>query len=224
MKKVMLCFLCLILFMYGRDVKALTPTSLTVDVKGNIEAGETIQILINVDIIESLYAGSATLKYDPKILKIMGFEKGDLITKAGANTFDVGNKIDNAKGIAVFGGFTCVGKTNGFSGSGTFLIINAKVITKDSFHIKSLPFLDSPNEINNLKIQLCDKNIKEITYKFKGYDFKAGAVAKIQEINKAKSTTNTGRNMEVLIGSTIAFVLAVVGVVYFYKKKHQINN
>ena len=220
MKKLMLCFLCLILCIYGRDVKASTPTSLIVGIKGGIEAGQAIQILINVDSIESLYSGSATLKYDPKILKIIGFEKGDLIKKAGVNTFDVGNKIDNAKGIAVFGGFTCVGQTNGFSGSGTFLKINAKVLKKDSFHMKSLPFLASPNEINNLKIQLCNKNIKEITYKFKGYDFKGGAVAKIQEINKAKSTPNTGWHMEVLIGSTIALVLAVVGGIYFYKKKH----
>ncbi|HEY8805566.1 MAG TPA: cohesin domain-containing protein, partial [Clostridium sp.] len=224
MKKLLTCFLCFILIIYGGAAKAVTSPSLTVDIKGNIEAGEVIKIIINVDNIESLYAGAATLKYDPKVLKIIGFEKGNLITKGGANTFDVGNKTDNVNGMASFGGFTCVGQTNGFSGSGTFLIINAKVLKKDSFHIRSLPFLASPNEINNLKIQLCNKNVKEVTYKFKGYYFKTGSVAKIQEINKIKTTKDTG--WRVLIASTIALVFAVEGVIYFYKKKHQseVNN
>lgn len=172
MKKIMSFFICFILFLYGGTAKSAQAPSLSVDVNGNIEVGQTIQILINVDNIDTLYAGAATLKYDPKVLKIISFEKGELITKSRINIFDVENKIDNANGIASFGGFTCVGQTDGFSGTGTFLKINAEILKKDNFSINSQPFLSSPNDNYNFKIQLCDKNIEIVSYKFKAYEFK----------------------------------------------------
>lgn len=137
-------------------------------------------ILINVSNIKNLYAGAAKLKYDKNILKVTGIEKGDLITKSGVNVFDTGNKIDNDNGVVEFVGFSCLGKVEGFSGSGAFLIIDAQILKKDNFHIKSLPLLDNPNDDNNLKIQLINNNIKDIDYNFTGYDFK---------INSNSSTT-----------------------------------
>ena len=62
-----------------------------------------------------------------------------MITKKGTNIFDVDNKIDNTNVRVSFGGFSCIGQTSGFSGSGTFLKINAKELKKDSFHIKNIP-------------------------------------------------------------------------------------
>ncbi|MGH4050595.1 MAG: cohesin domain-containing protein [Clostridium sp.] len=173
MKKIMSFFICFILFLYGGNAKAAQVPSLSVDVKGNIEIGQTIKILINVDNIDTLYAGAATIKYNPKVLKIISFEKGDLIAKSGTSIFDVENKIDNTNGIASFGGFTCLGQVDGFSGTGTFLKINAEILKKDNFNINSQPFLSSPNDNYNLKIQLCDKNIEEVSYQFKAYEFKA---------------------------------------------------
>ena len=194
MKKIILCFLCFILFTYGGTAKAAILPSLSVDVKGNIETGQAIQIIINIDNIDSLYAGAASLKYDPKVLKIISFEKGALINNKGTNTFDVGNKIDNTSGIASFGGFSCVGQTNGFSGSGTFLKINAEILKKDSFHLKSQQFLASPNDTYNLKIQLCDKNIKEVAYEFKGYEFKVSSDGKAEEIKQESTVIKPDTN------------------------------
>ncbi|MBK5240657.1 cohesin domain-containing protein [Clostridium sp.] len=187
MKKIIACFLCCILFIYGGTAKAEGTASLTVNVKGKMEIGQTIQILINIENIDSLYAAAASLKYDPKVLNIISFEKGDLITKDGTNTFDVENKIDNINGIASFGGFSCLGEINGFSGSGTLLKINVEVLKKDSFHIKSKPFLASPNDIDNLKIQLCDKNIKELTYGFIGYEFNVSSNSRVEEVEEERT-------------------------------------
>jgi len=212
MKKLMTCFLCVILVIYGGTAKAAGSPALSLDVKGSIETGQTIQILINIDNIDSLYAGAASLKYDPKVLKIISFEKGDLIIKSGVNIFDVGNKIDNASGIASFGGFSCVGQSNGFSGSGTFLKINAQVLKKDSFNIKSKPFLDSPSDDYNLKIQLCDKSIKLVNYEFKDYEFKAEEVKPENPISPVitpetkddtKTSTDSQAGSEVKQGSTV---------------------
>ena len=194
MKKLILCCLCFILFTYGGTAKAAISPSLSVDVKGNIETGQAIQIIINIDNIDSLYAGAASLKYDPKVFKIVSFEKGALINNKGTNTFDVGNKIDNISGIASFGGFSCVGQTNGFSGSGTFLKINAEILKKDSFHLKSQQFLATPNDTYNLKIQLCDKNIKEVAYEFKGYEFKVRSDGKAEEIKQGSTVIKPDTN------------------------------
>ncbi|MCB2293591.1 cohesin domain-containing protein [Clostridium algoriphilum] len=194
MKKLLSCFLCFILFMYGGTAIAAGSTTLITDVKGKIETGQAIQILINVANIDSFYAGAASIKYDPKVLEIISFEKGDLITKKGTNVFDVGNKIDNTNGIASFGGFTCIGQTNGFSGSGTFLKINAKVLKKDSFHIKSVPLSTSPNDVDNLKIQLCDKDIKLVNYEFKGYEFKVSSNGKAEVIKQESTEANSSNN------------------------------
>ena len=57
--------------MYVGTAKASGSTAITVDVKGEIETGQAIQILINLDNINSFYAGAASLKYDPKVLKVI---------------------------------------------------------------------------------------------------------------------------------------------------------
>jgi len=197
MKKLIICFLCFILLIYGGTVKAAGLTSITVDIKGDLEKGKTIEIFINVDNIDSIYAAEATLKYDPKVLNVISFEKGDLINKSGTNTFDVGNQIDNIKGIAKFGGFSCLGQTNGFSGSGTFLKINAKLLKKANFHINSQPFLVSANDVDNLKIEFCDKNIKEVNYEFKGYEFKVGGEGIVEEIKPGNAVVIPDTNSRI---------------------------
>jgi hypothetical protein len=182
-------------------VFADTKASVNIDIKGNIETGQSIQILINVSNIKNLYAGAAKLKYDKNILKVTGFEKGDLISKSGVNVFDAGNNIDNDNGIAEFGGFSCLGQVAGFNGSGTFLIINTQVLKKDNFHIKSVPLLADPNEDNNLKIQLIDNNIKDINYNFTGYDFKVKS-----ESSGTASQSGSGNNGDGSKGSGSASV------------------
>ncbi|WP_010240143.1 cohesin domain-containing protein [Clostridium arbusti] len=201
MKKIFSSILIFLLLMGNTIVFADTKPSVNIDIKGNIETGQSIQILINVSNIKNLYAGAAKFKYDKNILKVTGFEKGDLISKSGVNVFDAGNNVDNDNGIAEFGGFSCLGQVAGFSGSGTFLIINAQVLKKDNFHIKSVPLLADPNEDNNLKIQLIDNNIKDINYNFTGYDFKVKS-----ESSGTASQPGSGNNGDGSKGSGSAIV------------------
>jgi hypothetical protein len=201
LKKIFSVLIVFLLLMVNTVVSADTSPSASINIKGNIEAGQNIQILINVSDIKNLYAGAAKFKYDKNILKVTGFEKGDLINKSGVNVFDVGNKIDNNNGIAEFGGFSCLGKVAGFSGSGTFLIINAEILKKDNFHIKSIPFLADTNEDNNLKIQFVDSSVKDMNYNFTGYDFKTNSNG-TPTISKPRSEEATGNTIEAVSGGT----------------------
>ena len=215
MKKFFSAIIVFFLLMVNTVVFADNNPSVSISIKGNIEAGQSIQILINVSDVKNLYAGAAKFKYDKNILKVTSFEKGDLISKSGVNVFDVGNKIDNDNGIAEFGGFSCLGKVPGFSGSGTFLIIDAQVLKKDNFHVKSVPLLSDPNDDTNLKIQLVDDNAKDMNYNFTGYDFKINSdgtaivsqpkseSGNITLVNPADSVSSGTKNNSESISGTI---------------------
>lgn len=181
LKKIIAAIFIFFLIFYNTNVSAETVKEnkpmVGVEIRGNIETGQDIQILINVYDIKNLYAGAVKFKYDKNILKVTDIQKGDLINKKDINIFEVGNDIDNDKGIARFKGFSCLGQVKGFSGSGTFIIINAKILKKEDFHLKSIPLLEEPNDENNLKIQMVDKNLEDMDYNFKGYNFKAAAPA-----------------------------------------------
>ncbi|MFT8314001.1 MAG: cohesin domain-containing protein [Clostridium sp.] len=200
MKKIFSAILVFFLWIGNTVAFADTNPNVSIDIKGNIEVGQSIQILINVSNIKNLYAGAAKFKYDKNILKVTGFEKGDLVSKSEINVFDAGNSIDNDNGVAEFGGFSCLGQLPGFSGSGTFLIIDAQVLKKDSFHINSVPLLSDPNDDNNLKIQLIDNNIKDINYNFTGYDFKLNSDGSITA-SKSGSGNNGDHSKATATGS-----------------------
>lgn len=207
-KNIITTIFIFILIFYSTNVSAEivkeTKPDVNIQVKGNIETGQDIQILINVYNIKNLYAGAVKFKYDKSILKVTDIQKGDLINKKDINIFEVGNEIDNDKGVARFKGFSCLGQVDGFSGSGTFIIINAKILKKADFHLKSRPLLEEPNDENNLKIQMVDKNLEDMDYNFKGYNFKAAAPASpnskvpvsSKAENKAISVKNPQNNTE----------------------------
>lgn len=184
-KKIFSLALCFMLLFNIKAFAAAAPEIEAV-VNGTVDKGQTIQILINIKEIDSFFAGSMEFKYDKNILKVKSIELGDLISKPDVNKFDAMNKIDDTKGMAAYG-FSCLGKINGFSGTGTFVKINAEVLKKDSFHIRSKAFLKEPNDDFNLKLQICDSNIKELEYNFKPYEF---------NLNGASGTTgsNAGTN------------------------------
>ncbi|GLC29701.1 cohesin domain-containing protein [Clostridium omnivorum] len=183
-RKISILVLCFIL-LFSPKAFAATGPEVEATVTGNIENGQTIQILINIKDIKSFFAGAMEFKYDKNVLKVKSIELGDLISKADINKFDAMNKIDDKNGIAAYG-FSCLGKVNGFSGTGTFVKINAEVLKKDSFHVRSKAFLASPNDDFNLKLQICDSNIKELEYSFKPYEFSLNGT------NGSNSSTNTG--------------------------------
>lgn len=155
----------LIFSCFSAKVKAANTETVQAITKGNIEAGQSVQILINIDDIKSLYAAEVQYKYDPSLLKIKSIEAGELINKPNINKFEAINKIDEQNGIVKYG-FTCLGDIAGFSGTGTFVKINAEVIKKVDLSLNSKPKLSEFTKDYNLKLQLCDSNIKELDYSF----------------------------------------------------------
>lgn len=172
MKRLIMALFILIIVIF--PVKALAAANPTVqaDVVGDVQKGKEIQIVIKVSNISSFFAGSVDFKYDKTALSIKSITPGDLITQKDANgnalsTFPV-NDSDLNDGIASYG-FSCLGKINGFSGSGIFVTIDAIVLSDASLNINSKTHINAPDDSNNLKIILCDSNIKELDYNFIAY-------------------------------------------------------
>lgn len=188
-RKISILVLCFIL-LFSPKAFAATGPEVEAIVNGKIENGQTIQILINIKDIKSFFAGAMEFKYDKNVLKVKSIELGDLISKADVNKFDAMNKIDDKTGIAAYG-FSCLGKVNGFSGTGTFVKINAEVLKKDSFHVRSKAFLAAPNDDFNLKLQICDSNIKELEYSFKPYEFSLNGTSGSNSSTSTSTNTNT---------------------------------
>jgi hypothetical protein len=172
--------------------------AVSAQVDGKVEQGEDIQILINISNIPSFYAGQADLLYDKQVLKIKSVEAGSLISDKSINKFEALKRIDEEKGIVSYA-FSCLGKINGFSGSGTFIKITAQVLKKQDFHIKSKPLMKQPDADFNLKLILCDSNVKELQYTFTPYEFKTavppeqGATPTPDQGNEG-GTDNSGSN------------------------------
>lgn len=140
LKKYVLSIVMVCILMLGTKVSAAAP-QLKAVVNGNIDKGENIEILINIDQIPSLYAGDIEFKYDPSILKVKSIEPGSIITNMpNVAKFDAMKKVDEQNGIARYA-FSCFGQINGYSGSGDIVKISAQVLKKDNFQINSKPFL-----------------------------------------------------------------------------------
>ncbi len=179
------------------SVQAFAAGDLNIDttVNGKIDQGENVQIQINLKDISSFYAGSIDFKYDTSVLKIKSIVKGDLITQKDASgksisIFEVPDK-NLGDGIASYG-FSCLGKINGFSGSGTFVVINAEILKKAGFHLKSQPFLKAPSDDLNVKLQIVDTSLKELSYSFNPYFYDAGGYTAVTPAPSAASVVAAG--------------------------------
>lgn len=169
------------------------------EVKGHVKKGQVVQIIINVNNIKSLYAADIALKYDNSILKITDFKKGDLIDNSSINTFEVKKGIDNKKGLFEYE-FSCIGKINGFSGSGKLIVLNAKVLKNKNFFIDSKPGIKKPDDTDNLKLELLSRDssnnsINDLNYSFKPYNVSSGS-GKNSSSNVSKDTNNVSTGSE----------------------------
>jgi hypothetical protein len=179
--------------------------AVSAQVDGKVEQGEDIHILINISNIPSFFAGQADFLYDKQVLKIKSIETGNLISDKSINKFEALNRIDEEKGAASYA-FSCLGKINGFSGSGTFIRITAQVLKKQDFHIKSKPLMKEPDGDFNLKLILCDSNVKELQYTFTPYEFKTAAPpdqggTTPPDQSNTGSTDNSGSSGQNITGS-----------------------
>ena len=185
MKNKILLFTFIFTLLFTISAFAEEQPTVEVKVDGKIETGEKIKVLINISDIKSFYAGAIDLKYNSEVLKVVSLEQGDLIKQKGIDKFEAVNKIDEQNGRVSYG-FSCLKKINGFSGNGTFLIINAEVVKKADIYFNSKPFLKQFNNEMNIKMQLCNSDIKELEYRFIPY----GAVVRNEGNNNALSNNN----------------------------------
>lgn len=196
MKKRIAALLFLFIIFFSTKTLAIEIPGVQATVNGKVEKGSNIQIIINVSDVKSFYAGAFEFKYDNSILKIKSIEPGDLISNKDIEKFEAIKKIDEQNGIASYG-FTCLGKINGYSGAGKFAIIDAEVLKAEDFYINSKPFLNKPDKEYNLKLQLCDSNIKELNYKYTPYDpigtFQNNKES-IKNITNSSDNVNNGKN------------------------------
>jgi hypothetical protein len=189
MKRKIYMLLMLCLFMFNIKAYAAGELQVEAEVKGKIEKGEQIEILINIKDIGSFFAGQVDYRYDPSILKITKMEPGELISDEKVSKFDAINKIDEASGTASYA-FSSLGKVNGFSGSGTFVKITAEVLKKEGFFINSKPFQKEFDKDYNMKLIICDSNIKELDYKFTPYKFSVATTEPTPNTGSGSTNTN----------------------------------
>lgn len=197
--KKLICLISIItVLLLNCTVFAENIPKVTASISGKIATNENIKIVIAINNIDSFYAGDMKFKYNNQVLKVTGIEKGDLITKSGINSFDAGTNIDDANGIAEYKGFSCLGKINGFSGSGTYLTIDAQVLKLDSFYVNCKPLNKILDLKNNLVIDLYDKNVNSVNYDYTGIDFKVNN-------DKTEGTIiKTDSSVKSVSGSTVA--------------------
>lgn len=188
MKKITIFFIMFFILMAGTKVRA-AEIEIQAIVNGKVDKGENIEILININQIPSLYCGAIEFKYDPSMLKVKSIEPGDLITNMpGIGKFEAVKNVEEQKGIAKYE-FSCLGKIDGYSGSGAVVKITAEVLKKADFQINSKPFLTQTDIVNNLKLTLYDTNVKAaMGYTFKPYKYNVNSV----NSGTASSNNTTG--------------------------------
>ena len=135
----------------------------TADVRINVQNKVDFQGLrllrvdINIEPVEDLYGLQFDLSFDPKVLRVVGTQSGDLLAQDGASTYWNVSEIDNQAGRIVDATYVRKATKNGLNASGTLATVVFEV--KD-FNISGATRLN----LNNVK--LADANarlIKAIT-------------------------------------------------------------
>ncbi|GFZ33954.1 hypothetical protein CSC2_44800 [Clostridium zeae] len=136
-------------------------TQVDVNINGNVKSGNSVDIIFNVKDVSRLYAGSIEFTYDTSVMKVESINGGEFIKTNNPKIMEFGGDTAKNGNIADYY-FTCVGKVEGFTGSGSFVVIKANVLNQDKFNIYK----------KNLKIQLVERNtnneMKDITYTISG--------------------------------------------------------
>lgn len=190
MKKKIGILLFVFCFLFTINVYAEQNINVKSNISGNVEKGKQIEINIDIDNIESLYAASFYFKYDPKVLRIDEIIPGQLISDPKISKFEAINDIDTTVGKVSYG-FTCMGNINGFSGKGNLLKLKATVLEDKDFKVTSKYNNKTPNEQYTVAMQICDENIVELPYVFKDFIYTAKPQDKSDKVNTSNTKTDT---------------------------------
>lgn len=161
MKKVRFYFL-LVFLILGVSLKAnAAETTINVEAPKDIKKGDNISISINLKDVKRFYAGSIEFTYDKALIKVNSLKAGDLISDPKVDKLEFGGEVDKEPGRVSYK-YTCIGKSDGFSGSGAFALISGEALKDGTLTINK----------NNLRIQLCERTenneIKDINYVLNG--------------------------------------------------------
>lgn len=176
-------------FIFSFKAKAAESLEVKANIKGTVEKGNQIEILVDISETKSLYAASFYFKYDSKVLKIEEIIPGELISDNKISKFEALNNIDEAKGLVSYG-FTCMGNINGFSGKGNLIKLKATVLDTKDFKLTSKYGNKTPNGDYTVTMQICDKNIEELPYNFEPFTYTAPKIEKVVEGEKGTKDSN----------------------------------
>lgn len=159
--KTKVALLAVILMIMLKTTVYAASSQVDVKISGNVKNGSSVDIIFNVKDVSRLYAGSVEFTYDPSVMKVESISGGEFIKTNNPKIMEFGGDTAKNGNIADYY-FTCVGKVDGFTGSGSFVVVKANVLNQDKFNIYK----------KNLKIQLVERNtnneMKDITYTIGG--------------------------------------------------------
>lgn len=193
-RNIYVLFMSLVLFIFLGSIKVFAADfSADAKVDGEVKKGQNIKITFDIYNIKSLYAADIIFKYDNKVLKIDKFELGDLISDKSISTFVVPNikNIDNDNGVFHYE-FSCLGKMNGYSGSGKIVILDAEVLQDKSFFINSKAGISYPDNKYNLKLELLNRNITSQNFDFSPYGKIDDSIIEVPVTNSGSSVNSPG--------------------------------
>lgn len=153
-------------------------------VNGEVKKESTIEILVNVKDVNKFYAASIDFIYDINQLKIESISASDFITKHNNDIMEFGGETEKHGNTASYS-FTFLGEKDGIKGSGTIVVISAKVLNDEKLSIGQ----------NNMKIKLVQRvndTVENYSYKFLGYNNEGNSEASIGE----NTTTNNNENSQ----------------------------
>lgn len=157
-KKIMLFTLMLFLIL---PIKAYAEsTTVEIKVAGQVKKGQEINILVNANELQGLYAASVNFKYDKNALKILEINQGESIKKYSDEIMEIGGEVDSNNNKTSYS-FTFLGDKEGLSGNVNLAVIKAEVlneninIEKDTLEVKL--------------VKRAEDTVEEYKYKFIGY-------------------------------------------------------
>lgn len=153
-------------------------------VNGEVKKESTIEILVNVKDVNKFYAGSIDFIYDTNQLKIESISASDFITKHNNDIMEFGGETEKNGNTASYS-FTFLGEKDGIKGSGTIVVISAKVLNDEKLSI-------GQNNMNIKLVQRVNDTVENYSYKFLGYNNEDNSEASSGE----NSTTNNNENSQ----------------------------
>lgn len=183
MKKIITMVLLLFILITPVEVFATNNASVEIKVNGEVKKDSDIEIFVNLNDVDKLYAASIDFIYNTNQLKVESINSTEYVTKHIDNIMELGGETNKNSNTASYS-FTFLGDLDGLSESGTLVKIKAKVLSNDKLSIAE----------DNMKVKLVQRygdTVRNYDYKFLGYSEAS-----------TESNSNSSNNSSQNIGSS----------------------